>query len=135
VKVVANRLKGIRANPNLGTIGFDGGINSAILRCEGTPDSDPVSVQPPSVMPLNEVELHVRVSFKSLFLKLIGYTAQCLHAGGECSNYFAEKQRLKFFLARETGCGRSGCESRFFTRFRAFGLIFFSPLLSLMRHA
>jgi hypothetical protein len=124
MEVVANRLEGIRANPNLGTSGFDGGINSAILRYEGAPDSDPVSVQPPSVMPLNEVDLHVRVSLEFLFLKLIGYTAQCLHAGCECSHYFAEKQWLEFFLARETGRGRSGCESRFCTRLRAFGLIF-----------
>ncbi|KAH9477711.1 Laccase-2 [Psilocybe cubensis] len=31
----------IRATPNVGTIGFDGGINSAILRYQGAPDADP----------------------------------------------------------------------------------------------
>jgi hypothetical protein len=84
VVIINNRLEGIRANPNLGPSGFDGGINSAILRYKGALHSDPVTVQSPSVIPMNEVDLHVRVSFDFLFLKLIGYTAQCLHACGEC---------------------------------------------------
>ncbi|THU97492.1 laccase precursor [Dendrothele bispora CBS 962.96] len=31
----------IRANPNIGTIGFDGGVNSAILRYRGAPEVEP----------------------------------------------------------------------------------------------
>lgn len=50
----------IRANPNGTAIaGFDGGINSAILRYVGAPDAEPVStVVPVSVNPLFEENLH-----------------------------------------------------------------------------
>jgi iron transport multicopper oxidase len=48
----------IRANPNLGTTGFAGGLNSAILRYNGAPDADPVSSQTPNSAPLLETNLH-----------------------------------------------------------------------------
>lgn len=51
----------IRAIPNSPTLkawGYANGVNSAILRYDGAPNSDPTSVQSPSVIPLNEVNLH-----------------------------------------------------------------------------
>ncbi|KAI0362952.1 laccase [Pilatotrama ljubarskyi] len=48
----------IRANPNVGTVGFDGGINSAILRYSGAPAIEPTTTQTPSVIPLVETNLH-----------------------------------------------------------------------------
>ncbi|TEB23093.1 laccase 2 precursor [Coprinellus micaceus] len=48
----------IRANPNLGTTGFAGGLNSAILRYNGAPDADPISSQTPNSAPLLETNLH-----------------------------------------------------------------------------
>ncbi|RXW15277.1 hypothetical protein EST38_g10573 [Candolleomyces aberdarensis] len=54
-RVIANYW--IRANPNLGTTGFVGGLNSAILRYVGAPNADPVSTQAPSTNPLIEASL------------------------------------------------------------------------------
>ncbi|EJF60579.1 laccase [Dichomitus squalens LYAD-421 SS1] len=54
----------IRANPSVALPdgqGFAGGINSAILRYVGAPDSDPTTNQTPSVIPLNESNLHALV--------------------------------------------------------------------------
>ncbi|KAF8994967.1 laccase 2 [Cyathus striatus] len=48
----------VRAQPNAGTLGFDGGINSAILRYIGAPDVDPNTTQTPSTIPLLETSLH-----------------------------------------------------------------------------
>lgn len=48
----------IRANPNAGLKGFDGGINSAILRYEGAPVSEPTTQQGSLSNSLNEVDLH-----------------------------------------------------------------------------
>nr|AAB63443.1 phenoloxidase [Trametes sp. I-62] len=48
----------IRANPNFGTTGFAGGINSAILRYQGAPIIEPTTVQTTSVIPLVETNLH-----------------------------------------------------------------------------
>ncbi|PPQ63102.1 hypothetical protein CVT24_005813 [Panaeolus cyanescens] len=50
----------IRAEPNVnrGSQGFDGGINSAILRYSGAAVADPTSTGPQSANPLNEVNLH-----------------------------------------------------------------------------
>ncbi len=53
---------GIRALSNTGPQGFDGGLNSAILRYNGAHDSDPTSIQTTSVIPLLETNLHVRVA-------------------------------------------------------------------------
>ena len=48
----------IRANPNEGTQGFAGGINSAILRYEGAPPTEPNStVVQPNVKLLRETDL------------------------------------------------------------------------------
>ncbi|KAI0692982.1 phenoloxidase [Cerioporus squamosus] len=47
----------IRANPNIGNTGFAGGINSAILRYEGAPETEPTSLSL-STKPLKETELH-----------------------------------------------------------------------------
>lgn len=48
----------IRANPNLGTTGFAGGINSAILRYVlANPLVDPTTTQTPSTSPLVEANL------------------------------------------------------------------------------
>lgn len=43
--------------PNVGTIGYDGGINSAILRYKGAPDADPITTSNAST-PLLETNLH-----------------------------------------------------------------------------
>ena len=48
----------IRANPNLGTTGFSGGINSAILRYSGADDAEPTTNQTTSTSPLVETNLH-----------------------------------------------------------------------------
>lgn len=48
----------IRANPNSGTVGFDGGLNSAILRYSGAAIADPTTNQTTSVAPLVETNLH-----------------------------------------------------------------------------
>nr|CBV46340.1 laccase [Meripilus giganteus] len=47
----------IRANPNLGTTGFSGGINSAILRYSGAAATEPTTTQSTS-NPLVETNLH-----------------------------------------------------------------------------
>jgi iron transport multicopper oxidase len=48
----------IRSNPNLGTVGFDGGLNSAILRYIGSnATADPVTNETTSVIPLVEYNL------------------------------------------------------------------------------
>ncbi|KAF7984880.1 hypothetical protein HWV62_10867 [Athelia sp. TMB] len=48
----------IRANPNNGVVGFAGGLNSAVLRYQGSnATADPTSLQTTSVMPLVESSL------------------------------------------------------------------------------
>ncbi|TDL18677.1 laccase [Rickenella mellea] len=47
----------IRADPNLGTTGFDGGLNSAILRYSGADAVDPTTNQTTSVAALDETDL------------------------------------------------------------------------------
>ncbi|KAK0200620.1 laccase lcc5 [Desarmillaria ectypa] len=47
----------IRANPSVGTQGFDGGINSAILRYDGAADVEPDTVALTSVLKMNETQL------------------------------------------------------------------------------
>ncbi|KAF9461174.1 laccase 2 precursor [Collybia nuda] len=48
----------VRANPNIGTQGFDGGMNSAILRYLLAPNADPKTPLKPSTNPLVETNLH-----------------------------------------------------------------------------
>ena len=51
----------VRANPNDGNSGFAGGINTAILRYDSAPKTDPQAdpTNPPtSVLPLKEADLH-----------------------------------------------------------------------------
>nr|AID59415.1 laccase 7 precursor [Cerrena sp. HYB07] len=52
----------VRANPNLGTTGFTGGINSAILRYKGAPVAEPTTTQTTSTKPLQEPNLRPLVS-------------------------------------------------------------------------
>nr|AAR01244.1 laccase 3 [Coprinopsis cinerea] len=52
----------VRANPNLGSVGFGGGINSAILRYVGAPAVDPTTSQLPFSNPLLETNLHPLVN-------------------------------------------------------------------------
>ncbi|KAG5644257.1 hypothetical protein DXG03_008795 [Asterophora parasitica] len=47
----------IRSNPNIGTKGFDGGLNLAILRYLLAPNRDPTTTQTPSTRPLLETDL------------------------------------------------------------------------------
>ena len=48
----------IRSNPNLGTVGFDGGLNSAILRYIGSNSTaDPTTNQTTNIVPLVESSL------------------------------------------------------------------------------
>ncbi|KAF9468902.1 laccase 2 precursor [Collybia nuda] len=48
----------IRANPNKGNVGFEGGLNSAILRYRTAPLTDPTTTQANSTAPLLETNLH-----------------------------------------------------------------------------
>lgn len=48
----------IRAEPNLGTTTFDGGLNMAILRYSGANTTDPTTNQTTSVIPLSQTDLH-----------------------------------------------------------------------------
>ncbi len=49
----------IRSLPNeAGPQGFQGGINSAILRYEGAPDAEPTTSKQQDCIPLREVDLH-----------------------------------------------------------------------------
>ena len=49
----------IRANPPFGNVGFEGGINSAILRYDTALEVEPATIMPPvSVSPLRETDLH-----------------------------------------------------------------------------
>ncbi|KAK1227972.1 ferroxidase, multicopper oxidase [Marasmius sp. AFHP31] len=49
----------VRANPNFpGTAGFDGGINSAILRYKGAPVAEPTSKEQTTKKELQETDLH-----------------------------------------------------------------------------
>ncbi|KAF5341080.1 hypothetical protein D9611_005994 [Ephemerocybe angulata] len=48
----------IRANPNVGTTGYDGGLNSAILRYVGAATEDPTTTEDTSTAPLVETSLH-----------------------------------------------------------------------------
>ncbi|KAK0430099.1 laccase [Armillaria borealis] len=48
----------MRASPNLGTQGFQGGINSGVVRYVGAASGDPTSNQTTSVIPLLETNLH-----------------------------------------------------------------------------
>ncbi|KAF9461176.1 laccase 2 precursor [Collybia nuda] len=48
----------IRANPNKGPPGFDGGLNSAILRYSGAPSVDPITPSTIRSSPLIETNLH-----------------------------------------------------------------------------
>ncbi|PFH47834.1 multicopper oxidase [Amanita thiersii Skay4041] len=47
----------IRANPNIGSVGFANGLNSAILRYKGAPEADPSTSQGPNNNPLRETDL------------------------------------------------------------------------------
>ena len=47
----------IRANPNIGNTGYLGGLNSAILRYDGAPETEPTSLSV-STKPLKETALH-----------------------------------------------------------------------------
>jgi iron transport multicopper oxidase len=56
----------VRAEPNHGDSGFAGGINTAILRYAGAPQTDPTTdptTPPKSVLPLKETDLHSLTSF------------------------------------------------------------------------
>ena len=48
----------IRANPNNGNTGFDGGVNSAILRYVGADAVEPTTTQSASTNALVETNLH-----------------------------------------------------------------------------
>ncbi|KAH8101261.1 laccase 1 [Cristinia sonorae] len=48
----------IRANPNVGNSGFEGGINSAVLKYVGAPDADPPIPTETGTKPLKEQDLH-----------------------------------------------------------------------------
>ncbi|KAL0957110.1 hypothetical protein HGRIS_003204 [Hohenbuehelia grisea] len=50
----------IRANPNVGDKGHDGGLNSAILRYKGAAVAEPTSAATQSQKPLRESDLHAK---------------------------------------------------------------------------
>lgn len=53
---------GVRANPNIGTTGFAGGINSAILRYVGADEVEPTTTASTAAAPLVESSLVVSAS-------------------------------------------------------------------------
>ena len=53
----------IRANPSLGNTGFEGGINSAILRYSGAAEEEPTTTQSATTNLLNEVDLSVSAHY------------------------------------------------------------------------
>nr|ABK59825.1 laccase [Ganoderma tsugae] len=55
----------IRANPSLGVMGFDAGINSAILRYDGAAPVEPVTSPQSTQILLNETDLHPYVPRKT----------------------------------------------------------------------
>nr|AGW43035.1 laccase [Ganoderma weberianum] len=55
----------IRANPVFGDIGFEGGLNSAILRYDGAAPIEPVTSQQSTQVLLNETDLHPYVPRKT----------------------------------------------------------------------
>ena len=59
----------IRANPSSGTLGFDGGLNSAILRYVGAPLVEPTTNATSSTMALNESELRTLDSMPAVRFK------------------------------------------------------------------
>ena len=61
----------VRANPNLGTTGFTGGINSAILRYKGAPVAEPTTTQTTSTKPLQEPNLRPLVSMPVVSILLL----------------------------------------------------------------
>lgn len=48
----------VRANPNKGSTGFEGGLNLAVLRYRSAPAVDPNTTQTPNPIPLLETDLH-----------------------------------------------------------------------------
>ncbi|KAF5374015.1 hypothetical protein D9615_009927 [Tricholomella constricta] len=52
----------VRAEPNVGTTGFAGGVNSAVLRYLLAPNADPTTTQTPNVNPMLETNLHPLVN-------------------------------------------------------------------------
>ena len=81
----------IRANPSFTVTngqGFAGAINSAVLRYVGAPESDPTTSQTPSVMPLNESDLHpllspaaVSVAFLPFHSNVMPWLTDCISPG------------------------------------------------------
>ena len=58
----------IRANPSAGTVGFEGGLNSAILRYVGAPPVEPTTNATASTMALNEADLRTLDSMPAVRL-------------------------------------------------------------------
>ena len=56
----------IRANPNFGDIGFEDGLNSAILRYAGAPPIEPVTSQQSTQVLLLETDLHPYIPMKTV---------------------------------------------------------------------
>ncbi|KAG2127556.1 laccase [Suillus bovinus] len=52
----------IRSLPNLADSSFEGGMNSAILRYQGAPQVDPITVNTPAQNPLVETNLHALIN-------------------------------------------------------------------------
>jgi iron transport multicopper oxidase len=61
----------VRSLPNSGTQGFDGGVNSAILRYVGAPDVDPTTNET-STIPLLETNLHPLVNPAAPGIPILG---------------------------------------------------------------
>ena len=78
----------IRANPSLGSTGFDNGINSAILRYEGAPNEEPTTTQGAIVNPFDEVNLSV--CLQSLMLRI--------YIENDVISAFRESRRSTYFL-------------------------------------
>ncbi|KAG6865144.1 hypothetical protein C0991_004826 [Blastosporella zonata] len=71
----------IRANPDRGFPGFDGGRNSAILRYAGAPEEEPTPISEPVVYanPLKEVNLHALMNTQAPGLPTPGGADYVLH--------------------------------------------------------
>ncbi|RDB27756.1 Laccase-1 [Hypsizygus marmoreus] len=87
----------IRADPNLGSTGFDGGLNSAILRYALAPITDPKTAQTPNSNPMLETSLHPLVNPRAPGLPTPGAADVVLNL-----DIVFDFNTLKFFVNNST---------------------------------
>lgn len=73
----------VRAEPNFGRTGFNGGVNSAILRYVGAPIAEPTTPERKSTRPLLETNLHPSENPGA-----VGLCHNCILAGTQHISFF-----------------------------------------------